>query len=179
MLRLRRFEKEDAGEIVTWIKDEVSFRKWSADLFDHYPITANDLQENYDNAIRVMKDRFIPLVAQDDDGIVGQLFIRFPDEEKRIGRFGFVIVDDKKRGMGYGKQMLELALEYAFDELKASKVTLGVFENNAPAYYCYKAAGFEEVVIGETEYYEIMGEKWKCLEMEICRTPEEGTVPEV
>lgn len=38
--------------------------------------------------------------------------------------------------------MLKAALRYAFDILKAEKVTLGVFENNEPAYYCYKAAGF-------------------------------------
>ena len=49
------------------------------------------------------------------------------DEEKKTLRFGFVIVNDTKRGMGYGKEMLKLAIKYDFDILKVEKITLGVF----------------------------------------------------
>ncbi len=65
-------------------------------------------------------------------------------------------VDDTKRGKGYGKEMLKLTLKYAFDVLLVQKVTIGVFENNPSALYCYKGVGFVEV--GE-EHYSIMGEK--------------------
>ena len=47
------------------------------------------------------------------------------------------------------------------------KVSLGVFENNESAYYCYKAIGFEDVSQGEIEKYTVMGEEWNCLELEI------------
>jgi RimJ/RimL family protein N-acetyltransferase len=67
---------------------------------------------------------------------------------------------------GYGKQMLGLALRFAFDILKVQKVTLGVLENNPGAYHCYKAAGFKDVPMDEPEYYHLMGEKIKCLELE-------------
>lgn len=165
MLKLRPYQKEDAKEIVTWIKDERDFRKWSADIFLKYPIEAKDLQENYANAIKSMSNGFIPIVAYNDSGIVGQLFIRFLDNEKKTARFGFVIVDDTKRGQGYGKEMLQLALKCAFEQLKVNKVTLGVFENNPSAYYCYKAAGFEDIEEAEPVFYTIMGEQWKCLEL--------------
>ena len=92
--------------------------------------------------------------------------MRFTDAEKSTLRFGFVIVDDSRRGMGYGKQMLGLALGFAFDILKVKKVTLGVLENNPGAYHCYKAAGFQDVPMDEPEYYHLMGEKIKCLELE-------------
>lgn len=166
MLKLRAYQKEDAEEIVTWTKDERGFRQWSADLFSKYPIEAKDLQENYENAIESMSNGFIPMVAYDDWGIVGQFFIRFLDNEKKIARFGFVIVSDKKRGQGYGKEMIQLALKYAFEQLKVDNVTLGVFENNPSAYYCYKAAGFEEIEGAEPVFYTIMSEQWKCLELE-------------
>ena len=65
--------------------------------------------------------------------------------------------------------MLRLALKYAFEVYGAEKVTLGVFENNEAAYHCYKAAGFKDVVLDETETYEVMGEEWKCKEMAIER----------
>ena len=81
-------------------------------------------------------------------------------------RFGFVIVDVNRRGEGYGREMLSLALQYAALILKAEKVTLGVFENNPAAYHCYRAAGFQDVPTEQAEYYHVLGENWKCLEME-------------
>ena len=68
--------------------------------------------------------------------------MRYTGGDSRQLRFGWVIVDDTLRGKGYGKQMLTLGLEYAFDILKVDRVTIGVFENNEPAYLCYKKAGF-------------------------------------
>ena len=52
-------------------------------------------------------------------------------------------------------------------EVQPGEVDLGVFENNAPAYYCYKAVGFEDVILDHTETYSILGEKWKCKELKI------------
>ena len=94
--------------------------------------------------------------------------MRFTDENKTTLRLGFVIVDDTKRGKGYGKEMISLAIKYAFEIFNAEKLTIGAFENNMPAYYCYKAAGFKDV---ETEeiVYEIFGEKWKVLELALTK----------
>ena len=111
MLRLRPYRKSDAEYIVTWIKDEVTFRKWSADRFDSYPITAEDVNKLYDN-YALLYD-FIPMTAFDDDKPSGHLFMRFTDSDKKELRFGFVIVDNAKRGMGYGKELLTLSLQYA------------------------------------------------------------------
>lgn len=49
----------------------------------------------------------------------------------------------------------------------AKRASLGVFENNLPAYYCYKAVGFEDVILDEMETYSVLGEKWKCRELAI------------
>ena len=168
MLRLRPYEPCDADTILGWIKDEDAFRKWSTDRYPHYPITPADMNYKYMecNGDCAEPDNFYPMTAFDDSGIVGHLILRYTDAEKSSLRFGFVIVDDSRRGMGYGKQMLRLALRYAFDILKARKVTLGVLENNPGAYYCYKAAGFRDVPMDEPEYYQLMGEKIKCLELE-------------
>lgn len=165
MLRLRPYKKCDAEYIVSWIKDEVSFRKWSADRYDKYPISAEDIN-NYYSACDD-SDSFWEMTAFDESGVVGHLIMRFTDAEKKILRFGFIIVDDSKRGMGYGKEMLQLAAKYAFEILKVQKITLGVFENNPSAYHCYKAVGFKDVALENPEYYHILGENWKCLELEM------------
>ena len=63
--------------------------------------------------------------------------------------------------------MLQLGLIYAKEIFGVKKVTLGVFHNNEPAYYCYKAAGFKDVELDEMEKYQVLGEEWECLELEI------------
>lgn len=127
MLRLRPYNKNDAETIMSWIKDEKSFYKWTAGFF----------------TMRKPSDSFEEL------------------------RFGFVIVNPEKRGQGYGKNMLKLGIKYAKEIFAADKVSLGVFENNESAYYCYKAIGFEDVPQDEIEKYNVMGEEWDCLELEI------------
>lgn len=162
-LRFRPYLPEDADTIVTWIKDEEALRKWSADRYHAYPITANDMNQKYAEAGKY----FFPMSMETPDGPVGHLVLRFLDDACTIIRFGFVIVDDSKRGKGYGKYLLQMAIRYAFDMLGAKKITLGVFDNNPSAYYCYKAAGFTEIKTEQEEFFEIAGEKWKCIEMEI------------
>ena len=171
MLRLRPYKPSDAKTILKWIKDEDAFRKWSTDRYPHYPITADDMNYKYMdcNGDCAEPDNFYPMTALDESGIVGHLIMRFTDPDQTVLRFGFVIVDDAKRGMGYGKRMLELALMYAFDILKVRKVTLGVLENNPSAYHCYKAVGFQDAPMDEPEYYHLMGEEVKCLELEIAK----------
>lgn len=168
-LRLRQYKSCDADSIVSWIKDEDALRKWSSDRFDDFPITSEDINNKYiqNNGDCIEYDNFYPVTAFDESGVVGHLILRYTDEEKKVIRFGFVIVDDSKRGMGYGKQMLTLAIKYAFDIFGAEKITLGVFDNNKPAYYCYKAAGFRES--GEEMFCELFGEQWRIVEMEIKR----------
>lgn len=171
MLRLRPYKPGDAGTIISWCKDEESFRKWTSDRYESFPITVDDMNKKYMdcNGDCEEEDNFYPMTAFDETGVVGHLILRFTDKEKKTLRFGFVIVDDTKRGMGYGKEMLKLAQRFAFDSLKAEKLTLGVFENNPSAYYCYKAAGFRDVEMKEEIYCSILGEQWKVLELELCR----------
>jgi len=168
MLRLRPYKDCDAETIVSWLGDEEAFRKWSADRFDHYPITPEDLKRHY-HALDD-SDSYFPMTAFDESGVVGHMIMRFTDPEKKEIRFGFVIVDRQKRGMGYGHKMLQLALRYAFDILSVDKVTLGVFENNESAARCYFRQGFQLIPGEQDSCYHVLGEDWKCLELEMPRT---------
>ena len=170
MLRLRPYKPGDAGTILAWCRDETAFRKWTGDRYASFPITEADMNEKYmdRNGDCPEPDNFYPMTAFDETGISGHLIMRFTDAEKTALRFGFVIVDEAKRGRGYGKEMIRLALRYAFEILKADRVTLGVFDNNLPAYRCYKSAGFKD---SEKEGAEcmLMGELWKIIELEMTR----------
>ena len=169
MLRLRPYKNCDAGIIVSWCKDEAAFRRWTSDRYDAFPITGADMNRKYAdrNGDCAEPDNFYPMTAFDDSGIVGHLIMRFTDKEQKTLRFGFVIVDDSKRSCGYGKGMLLLALKFAFEILKAEKVTIGVFENNLPAYHCYRAAGFRDVEQESHASCTVCGETWNILELEM------------
>lgn len=171
MLRLRPYKRCDAKYIVSWIKDEVSLRKWSSDRYGAYPITEEDINQKYldCNGDCAEEDNFYPVTVFDESGVVGHMIMRFTDAEKKVLRFGFVIVDDEKRGCGYGKEMLKLAIRYAFEILRVEKITLGVFENNPAAHGCYKAVGFKDISSDESWYYHGLGEAWKVIEMELIR----------
>lgn len=158
MLRLRPYKKDDAETILSWIKDEKAFYKWTAGILGEYPISVEQF-----NAV----SNLMAFTAIDDNEIIGFFTMRRPNEFFEELRFGFVIVDLEKRGQGYGKKMLELGLKYAKEIFGANKVSLGVFENNKSAYFCYKATGFEDVSQDEIEKYTVMGEEWNCLELEM------------
>lgn len=105
--------------------------------------------------------------AIEDDKTVGFFTMRRPPESFDELRFGFIVVDPSKRGKGYGKRMLQLGLKFAFEIYGAKKVSLSVFENNESAYFCYKAVGFNDVILDKTETYYVLGEEWKCKELMI------------
>ena len=175
MLRLRPYKTSDAKTIISWCKDEIAFRKWTSDRYESFPITEADMNRKYVdyNGDCSEPDNFYPMTAFDESGIVGHLVMRYMDADRKVLRLGFVIVDDTKRGKGYGKEMISLAIRFAFEIFKAEKVTLGAFENNPSAYYCYKAAGFRDVKT-EDIICELFGEKWRILELAITREEYEG-----
>lgn len=165
---LRDFKKEDAQIIAAWIRSEEELYKWSADRLNKYPLSGDDINENY--APHLGTGRFFPLTAADDNGdVIGHLIIRYPrDDDDCSVRFGFVIVSPELRGKGYGKELLRLGIEYVKENLTASRIDLGVFENNVSARHCYEAVGFAEY--GREEYEMPIG-IWNCTNMEIYIKP--------
>ena len=154
---LRAFTIDDAPVILSWIKDRTAFRKWSADRYPAFPPKPEEMLAQYES------DVIFPFTAIDDDGkVVGHIMFRYPDSSMTVIRLGFVIVDDNLRGKGYGKQLLQLAIQKAIHDFGAKKITLGVLDNNPAAFHCYESVGLK--VIG-TESYTIDGEEWTEKEM--------------
>lgn len=164
-MRLRPYKSCDSKVFEKWIKDEEVFRKWGGERFGSFPINANIIDDKYckKNGDCVEEDNFYPWTAIDENNnIVGHFIMRYTGGDNRQLRFGWVIVDDSMRGKGYGKQMLELGLMYAFKIFGANRVTIGVFENNDAAHWCYKKAGFVDTEI-------IASTPWNVVEMGILK----------
>lgn len=156
MLRLRPYRESDAKTIISWIKDEREFYRWSAGRMGEYPITPKKFKEI---------SELMAFVAIDDDVPVGFFTMRMPENDFSELRFGFVIVDAAKRGHSYGKEMLKSGLKYAKEIFFANTVSICVFENNMPALNCYLSLGFDRVSKEEPEKYIFLGEQWDCVKL--------------
>lgn len=169
MLYLRQYKKDDAKTITGWFENETVFRKWSSDRFDSYPLSDEEMNRKYIdcNGDCAEADNFYPMTACDENGIVGHFILRYVNGDRQTLRIGFVVVDNKKRGSGYGTEMIRLALRYAFRIYGASRVTIGVFNNNPQAHRCYISAGFHDV--SEGRVWSFKGEEWRVIEMAISR----------
>lgn len=166
-LTLRTYQLSDATVIASWLKSEYLMRQWcafSTDRYERYPVTPEDMNAYHERYIDGQRSR--ALTMTDGDDIVGYITLRIPADDSTEQRLGFVIVDDSKRGCGLGKALVSMAVKYAFETLEATKVSLGVFENNPSAIHCYEASGFHSVLRHDTESYECLGETWNCIEME-------------
>lgn len=94
---------------------------------------------------RLSKSEFnfavIDNVTNDAIGNVG-----FPsiDYINRIAEIGIFIGDKNYWGNGYGRQALELLLDFGFNLLNLNNIYLRVYSFNTPALHCYKKIGFKE-----------------------------------
>jgi len=161
-MELRKYQETDAIEILKWITTEKEFRLWSADRYGKYPITSDDINNNYNECMK--NSDFYPMTLVDDEKIVGHIILRKPNPEENKVRLGFIIVDNTMRKKGYGRLLIQEAINYAKNELKASEINLGVFANNENAYRCYKSVGFVEVG-REENALSFENEIWDCVEM--------------
>ena len=141
-MRLRPYiDTKDYDALKNWITEERAHAMWCANLIS-FPIEKDDFE-------RVMKeaaDRFgdSPYVATSDAGELIGFFCYSTNLETNEGMLKFVMTNPKYRGKGFGKEMLKLAVLYAFDITKVEAVHLNVFPENIKAKKCYEAVGFTE-----------------------------------
>ena len=85
---------------------------------------------------------------------IGNIKIDPIDQIQNSGEYGILMGDALNWGKGYAKEASLRILKYCFEELKLSKVTLGVIEDNINAVFLYKKLGFtiDEVKTGVGVY---------------------------
>lgn len=141
-MRIRPYlECKDFDAIKDWITDERTHAFWCAG-HTNFPLE----KEDFSTLLKEIAEMFgdAPFVATTDEGEVVGFFCYGLNYEKNEGMLKFVVVDGSKRGRGIGKEMIKLALKYAFEITKADTVQLNVFPENERAKKCYESIGFVE-----------------------------------
>ena len=146
----------DFDVIKNWITDSREHALWCANRFafpterENFTEVLNDHAEHWGDCA---------FVATDDSGTPVGFFCYSINLGTNEGMLKFVMVDPTKRGMGYGKEMLRLAVKYAFEITKADAVRLIVFSENPGAKKCYEGVGFKEIST-EPEAFRFGDEAW-------------------
>ncbi len=141
-MRIRQYiAKKDFDIIKNWVADKRVFTMWSANKFS-YPLE----KCNFESVLMELADKYddCPFVATDDSGRPIGFFCYSVNYVVNEGMLKFIMVDNSMRGQGFGKEMLTLAVKYAFEITKADTIQLNVFSVNEPAKKCYESIGFIE-----------------------------------
>ena len=141
-MRIRPYiDHKDHESIKTWITDERTHAMWCANLIS-YPLE----KDNFTKVMQEIAGKFgdSPYVATSDDGQLVGFFCYSVNLETNEGMLKFIMIDPKYRGKGYGREMLKLAVKYAFEITNVQAVQLNVFPENTRAKRCYESVGFRE-----------------------------------
>ncbi len=141
-MRLRPYNKQkDFKYIKQWVSDARTHALWSAKLIP-YPFT----EEDFHNFLMEQETEWGALgylFMEDDCTPIGFCIFNM-NEDENFGFARFIVLDNTMRGRGYGTQMIQFLLKYAFEIAGVDEVRLNVFDCNIGAKKCYEKAGFQE-----------------------------------
>lgn len=141
-MRIRQYiESKDYEHLVKWIDNERVHALWCANQLP-YPVSREKFHDFLEENAAVYSDS--AFVATEDNGEAVGFFCYSVNAGDNTGFLKFIVVDGRKRGSGYGKKMLKLAVRYAFLITGVDSVSLNVFDENSAAKHCYESVGFIE-----------------------------------
>lgn len=155
-MRIRPYiESRDYEALEKWIDSSRTHALWCANLLP-CPLTQSGLRHLLEESGTDGEES--AYVATEDDGEAVGFFCYSVNVENNTGFFRFVIVDAGRRGLGYGKKMMQTALRYAFEITDVEAVRLNVFAENSRAISCYEQCGFQVQSVVEKAF--AYGDEW-------------------
>ena len=144
LVKLAYFSPDDFQQLIDWIPNAAFALQWGGPTFT-YPITVEQLENYLEGANVPNASTYIFKVIDDvTNEVIGHVSLGNVDRKNDSARVGKVLVGSaNSRGKGYGTQLMQAVLTFAFEQLKLHKVTLGVFDFNTSAIKCYEKVGFQ------------------------------------
>lgn len=138
---LRPLRIEDWEVTFTWRND----LKFNNSILSHsFPVTEELekawIQEVVEN--RNNNELIFGICEKNSDKLIGITKIYNINWISRNSNFGIYIYSTKDRGRGFGKEVTELLIKYAFDVLNLRKIKLEVLEKNKTAIKLYQSLNF-------------------------------------
>lgn len=142
-INLRSMTMEDVDIILNWENDPKNWL-FSGTLSPFTSGEINSFIKNSELGIYQTKQfRFI-IELHDGKTALGTMDIfDFDPHNKRAG-LGILIADESKRGLGYGKQALGLAIEYCFKQLDLHQIYCNILSDNQESIALFQSLGFNQ-----------------------------------
>lgn len=144
-LSLRKVEPGDAEILAKWYNNFDIVRYMNPVLR-----CKKHTKESVENEIKTSNPDFERLFVVYKDGKdkpIGEAGVDDIDLYDKRGEIFFLIGDSEERGKGYGKKIVMLLLDYAFNELKLNSVFATSTVDNRPSISALEKSGFKKVGI--------------------------------
>jgi len=116
--------------------------QWAGPIFTH-PLDGPQLERYLQAAEGESPSRRIFKGIETHSGdAVGHIELNNIDRRNRSAAVSRVLIDPKRRGKGYGVELVQKVVEIGFGELGLHRLELFVFDFNEAAIACYRRAGF-------------------------------------
>jgi RimJ/RimL family protein N-acetyltransferase len=113
-----------------------------------YPLSPDQIKKRYEALDKQMEDEHnlfpFRIRAREDDRLVGIATLEWVDWSNGNAFLKLGIGSPADRGRGWGREALQLALRYAFNELNLFRVTVLTQEYNTAAIHLLTGVGFLE-----------------------------------
>lgn len=142
-MRIREYVPEDSAIIASWVDSEETKMFFSGSALPNFPVKPEDMNDFYN---RVKSQRVLyPYVMIEKGQPVGHFFLsEVIYNNEPTARVDLVIVDNTRRGQGYGAILIKYAMELSRELFKTKKLMLDVFNSNEAGRICYEKVGFRK-----------------------------------
>ncbi|WP_096187722.1 GNAT family N-acetyltransferase [Evansella halocellulosilytica] len=140
-IMLRKVTEQDAETYYKWRNDPEVMQNTSPhlDLF-----TMSETEEFINSIVRSSTSKSYMIVAKESKQPIGIISLIHLDYKNRNAECIIDIGEKEYWGNGYGKEAMQLLLNYSFRELNLHKVYLRVFSFNERAIRLYEKIGFSK-----------------------------------
>ncbi len=157
---LRGLERDDLkGNMSQWANDsEVTYYMFMGAM----PSNIELLEEEYEQLIRSKNDVVFAIMDKQTETHIGNAGLYVINYITRSGEFRIIIGEKEYWGKGYGTEVTQLTVQYAFEKLNLNKVWLGVNAENKRGIKAYKNAGFvvegtlRQEIYRNGKYYDVI-----------------------
>lgn len=140
---LRSITYDDTDLIVRW-RNQENVRKY---FFYTADFTSESHEKWMKNKVETGEVEQFIVCMKDNDRPVGCTYLRDVDYDNNKAEYGVFLGEEDIRGMGIGKEALEITVRFAFDVLKLHRVYARVKESNKASLYSFLHTGFEKEAV--------------------------------
>lgn len=146
---LRSLRQDDMAVLYKWINDPDVIKYTNT----FKPVSEME-QKIWFQSLPEHKDQIVlGIELRNDKKLIGTCGLYFIDYQNRAAEVRIKIGAKSYWGRGYGKEAIELLIDFAFVDLNLRRLSLKVLSNNNRALKIYKKTGFqEEGILKEAMY---------------------------